>query len=100
MERHDVLGLAGIPGCDGNAVPRAPGAVELADTGQLIVAPRGDVPALRHPIADEFQEARPAAHLDEELRDRVTLAIEAHQVPGVVLDHEQAGQGELAAALE
>src|SRR3954454_12840038 len=77
-------------------VPGAPGAVELADVGQAVVGPGGDVPAGPGPVADEPEEAGAAPHLDEEARDRVALAVEAHQVAGVFLDGEEAGQGEVA----
>src|SRR5690348_4964113 len=49
MEGHDILGLRLLTILDGDPVPGAPGAVELADVGELIVGPRGGVPAVAHP---------------------------------------------------
>src|SRR5262245_36670647 len=64
MEGHDVLGLGELPTLYSDAVPGAPGAIELADVGELIVDARGGVPAIFHPVADELEEARPSPHLD------------------------------------
>ena len=78
-------------------MPRSPGAVELADVGELVVTARRRVPAVFQAVADESQESRASAHLDQEPRDRITLAVEAHQVLGVFLDLEQTRQRDLAA---
>src|SRR5262249_18711805 len=59
--------------------------------------PRRLVPGLLHPLADELQESGAAPNLDEEPRDRIALAVEAHQVLRILLDPEQARERHVAA---
>ena len=56
------------------------------------------VPAVLETVADEPQETGASTHLDQKARDRITLTVKAHQVPGIVLDHEEASEGNFAAA--
>ena len=89
-----------MAGLDGYAVPGSPGAVQFADVRQLVVGPGGDVPPLPHAVADELQEAGSSTHLDQEAGDGVTLPIKAHQVLGIILDHEESSERQLTAAGE
>src|SRR5512135_3901591 len=81
-------------------MPGTPGAVELADVGQAVVTARGGIPAGAAAVADELEEARASAHLDQEARDGIAMAVEAHQVARVFLDPEQAGERQVAPAGE
>src|SRR5208337_2504560 len=91
--RRLLLGAAGLitvdeiflitvrdAGRQSDAMPGSPGAVELPNIGQAVVVQRRTVPSRPEAVADKVQEPGPAADLDQEPRDRITLAVERHQV--------------------
>src|SRR3954471_13119607 len=96
LDQDGTAGAGPGPVLGGHLVPGAPGPVELVDAGQAVMGPRGGVPAAPGAVPDEGQEAGPPARLDEELGDRVPLAVEAHQVVGIFLDREEPFERQVA----
>src|SRR5262249_10190397 len=76
------------------------GTIELANVGQSVVGSGGAVPAGVKPVADKLEKAGPSPHLDQEPRNRIALAVEAHQVVRIFLDDEEPGQWQIAPSFE